>query len=156
MFLIANSGSRQVRTGAVRGGPSVAIASPSLWYVDAARGGTMCIADLTRATLRRTEAGRADTWTITRIRDGKTVPISFAARQNVRSWPISELGLAEGTEYRLTGGDLAAAVTLRFVAVGTPATNPEDVATTLIGKGCAAQLDQMVEAGRPGARTPTG
>lgn len=146
--LIANSGSRQVRTGAVRGGANGVIASPSLWYVDAGRGGTICLPDLTRATLWRNDGTSAAAWTLTRVRDGKTATLNFAARQNVRSWPVTDLGLAEGTDYRLSGPGLAAPVMFRFVIIAPPAGAPEEVAAALLAKGCKAQLDQLVEAGR--------
>lgn len=145
--LIANSGTRQVRTGAVRGGPTVAIAAPSLWYVDTARSGTMCLPELARAQLWRGTAATPVTWTLSRASDGKSVSMAFAANQNVRSWPVADLGLAEGVDYKLSGAGLAAPLTIRFARIGATGTNPEDVASALIGKGCTGQIDRLVEAG---------
>jgi len=148
--LINNSGSRQVRTGAVRGGATGPVASPSLWYVDTARTGTVCLPDLTRAQLWRSNAAAPVAWTLTRAGSAKPVAMTFAANQNVRSWPVADLSLEEGVDYKLAGSGLASPVTIRFVAIGKPSANPEDVATALIGKGCSGQLDRLVEAGKSG------
>jgi len=153
--LINNSGSRQVRTGAVRGGAMGPVASPSLWFVDTARGGTVCLPDLTRAQLWRSNAAGAVAWTLTRAGSAKPVPMTFAANQNVRSWPVADLSLEEGVDYKLAGSGLPAPITIRFVTIGKLAANPEDIASALIGKGCAGQLDRLVEAGKSGA-TPAG
>ncbi len=149
--LIANSGTRQVRTGAVRGGPTAVIAAPSLWYVDTARSGTMCLPELSRAQLWRGNAAAPVTWTLARTSDGKSVSMAFAANQNVRSWPVADLGLAEGVDYRLSGPGLAAPLAIRFARTGPLSANPDEVAIALIGKGCSGQLDRLVEAGRGGS-----
>lgn len=151
--LIANSGTRQVRTGAVRGGPTAVIAAPSLWYVDTARSGTMCLPDLARAQLWRSNASVPVTWTLARASDGKSVPMTFAANQHVRSWPVADLGLVEGVDYKLSGPGLAAPITIRFARIVAASASPEDVAGALIGKGCSGQLDRLVEAGRGSAAT---
>ncbi len=146
--LIQNSGSRQVRTGAVRGGLVTATTSPSLWYVDTSRSGTMCLPDLARATLWRNNSSAPVSWTLTRVSDGKAVTMAFASGQNVRSWPVADLGLTEGAEYRLSGAGLASPVSLKFAAIGAVGETPDAVAAQLIGKGCNGQVNQLVDAGK--------
>ncbi len=149
--LMKNSGARQVRTGAVRGGLTVAATSPNLWYVDISRGGTICLPDFSRAVLWRKSMTEPAALTLTRVRDGKAVPLTFASGQSVRSWPVNDLALAEATEYRLAGVGIASPVTIRFANIGAPGDTPDSVASALIGKGCTTQLDLLVSAaGAPG------
>jgi hypothetical protein len=143
--LIRNSGARQVRTGAVRGGFNAPTSSPNLWYVDTTRGGTICLPDLSRATLWRKSMAGPVTMTLTRAGASGATPVEFASGQNVRSWPVAALALAERTDYKLA---LAGSppVTMRFVAIGTPGDSPDTLASTLIEKGCTTQLDLLVAA----------
>jgi len=145
--LIRNTGARQVRTGAVRGANTGAAASPNLWYVDAARGGTVCLPDLSRATVWRAAMTDPVTMTLTRTSDGKAVPLVFAAGQSVRSWPIVDFPISEASEYRLSGPGLSKPVSIRFAQVALADDAPDAVASALISKGCNGQLDMLVAAG---------
>lgn len=147
--LIANAGNRQVRTGAVRSaGTPTTLASPSLWYVDMARSGTVCLTDMTRASLWRTDATAPVTLTVTNTATGKSATIAFNAKQNVRSWPVGDVGLSEGIDYRIAGGALAAPLTVRFAKVAMGNTAPDAVAGALLDKNCMGQVNQLVEAGK--------
>ena len=144
MALIQNAGSRQVRTGAVRGTGNAQPRSPSLWYVDTAKSGTMCVTDTSRAMLWRKGSDMPVMLTLARVSDGKKMPISFAAGQAVRAWPVNDLTITENTEYRVSGAGLAKPTSIRF-AVITPSDTVDGLAQTLIAKGCTAQVDLLVE-----------
>jgi hypothetical protein len=144
--LIGNAGGRQVRTGAVRGTGSAQPRVASLWYVDTSKSGTVCLKDMTRATLWR--ASMTSPVMMTLSYGSKSVPLAFAAGQAVRAWPVADLPLAFGEEYRISGPGLAAPTVIRIAAFTSASTAPDDVASTLIGKGCTVQLDALVEAGK--------
>lgn len=145
--LIGNSGTRQVRTGAVRGTNSAQPRVASLWYLDMSKSGTKCLRDLSRATLWRASMTSPATLTLTRVSDGKIVPLSFSAGQAVRAWPVADMPLTAETDYRITGPGLATPTVFRVALVGSATDAADEVAATLIGKGCQAQLDVLVEAG---------
>ncbi len=146
--LIGNSGTRQVRTGAVRGTAGAQPRVTSLWYIDTAKSGTMCLRDLSRATLWRASMTTPVTLTLTRVSDGKSVPLGFAAGQAVRAWPMPDMPLAADTDYRISGPGLATPTTLRLVKVDSTTDAADEVAATLIDNGCRGQLDVLVEAGK--------
>ncbi len=151
--LISNSGSRQVRTGAVRGANVSQTRVASLWYVDTSKSGTVCLRDLKRATLWRASMTTPVTLTLTRVSDGKSVPLSYGAGQAVRPWPTGELPLSEDTDYRITGPGLGTPTLLRATQIGIASEAADEVAAVLIDKGCKAQLDVLVEAGARSSTT---
>ena len=151
--LIGNSGTRQVRTGAVRGSNTTQPRVASLWYIDTAKSGTMCLRDLSRATLWRASMTTPVTLTLTRVSDGKSVPLGFSAGQAVRAWPMADLPLAADTDYRISGPGLATPTTLRLAKVAATTDAVDEVAATLIDNGCKAQLDVLIEAGTAPATT---
>jgi hypothetical protein len=144
--LLRNTGARQARTGAVRGTGSAGPArSPNLWYVDVAKSGTICLADTNAISLWRASAINAQSLTLTRVSDGKSVPVDFRAGQSVRAWPITDLPASDGAQYRLSGPGIAAAATVKIAALGPDPLGLEGTASALIRKGCNAQLDLLIE-----------
>lgn len=142
--LIRSSGARQVRTGAVRGGTTGPAKPPSLWYVDASRGGTVCVADSAATNVWRpdmTTAARYSIWS-----GGESVPLNFAPGQSVRPWP-AQLPLTAGARYRIAASN-GAPVEIVVQSVGTPDGSADAIGAALIAKGCTRQLDQLVEAGQ--------
>lgn len=144
--LLRNTGTRQARTGAVRGaaGPTVA-RSPNLWYVDVSKSGTFCVAEPSAVSLWRGAVGAATEYSLTRVSDGKSSPVDFRVGQSVRGWPTEELPVAQGAQYRLSGGGMASPTTIRFVELGPNPQGLEGTAAALIRNGCSAQLDLLVE-----------
>jgi len=144
--LLANAGARQSRTGATRsaigGGPA---RSPNVWYVDASRGGVQCVADVNTMAIWRPDNAAEGALTVTRDGDGKSAVVDFRAGQSVRAWPVDELPVAEGAQFRIAFAGAPAPVTLK-VAMVTPANAELDgVATALLAKGCTNQMDVLVE-----------
>ncbi len=146
--LIASSGARQVRTGAVRGTNSAPPRIASLWYVDTTRSGTVCLRDMSRASMWRATMTDPATMTLTRTSDGKSVSVTFATGQAVRSWPVKDMPIVAGGEYRLAGPGMARPTILHIAAFTGTTDAPDDVASHLIAQGCTGQLDVLVDAGR--------
>lgn len=142
--LIRSSGARQVRTGAVRGALTGPAKSPNLWYVDATRGGSMCIADPATTSVWRPDMTMAASYSI--ASGGKSVPLDFAAGQSVRPWP-AQLPLTAGARYRLAA-PTGAPVEIVVQPIGMPGDSADAIGAALIAKGCTRQLDQLVEAGQ--------
>lgn len=149
--LIGNSGTRQVRTGAVRGASTAQPRIASLWYLDTAQSGAMCLRDLSKATLWRGSMAMPVTLTLTRVSDGKAVPLAFAAGQAVRSWPVADMPLASETDYKITGPGMAKPTVFHVAQISGTTDEADKVAATLIGKGCISQLNVLVEAGNASA-----
>ena len=149
--LIGNSGTRQVRTGAVRGSNIGPARVASLWYIDTSKSGAVCLKDTTRATLWRADMASPVVMTLTH--EGKSVPLAFSTGQAVKTWPVAEIPLITGGEYRISGPGLAAPTTFRVLAFTSISDAPDEVARGLIGKGCSAQLDALAEAGKTMAST---
>jgi hypothetical protein len=143
--LIANTGARQSRTGATRsaigGGPA---RSPNVWYVDASKSGAQCLVDAASAVVWRPDGAAAGSVKLTGKSDGKSVDLAFRAGHTVRAWP-AELPLVDGGDYDLAIDGAASPVSIKAIMVGAAAESLDGVATMLIAKGCANQLDVLAD-----------
>lgn len=144
--ILRNTGTRQVRTGAVRGtsGPS-APKPPNVWLVDTSKTATVCYAGNDPVSMWAPPREQAANLTITRLSDGKSVPVSLRPGQSVKGWPMAELPIADGAQFRVSGDGLGSPVTLRFSALGPDPQGLEGTASALIKAGCNAQLDLLIE-----------
>ncbi|MEY2927539.1 MAG: hypothetical protein RL367_2016 [Pseudomonadota bacterium] len=144
--LIANTGARQARTGATRsaigGGPA---RSPNVWYVDASKSGSMCVADPASLSVWRPDNSAAASLAVTRISDGKAITLDFRAGQSVRAWPAADLPVTQGGQYKIAGADAKSAATVKVVLLGSTPEGLEAVATNLLQKGCTNQMDVVVD-----------
>ena len=141
--LVQQRGDRRVRIGAVRGVESETGRPPNIWFVDASRSATVCVADPSTATLWRPSSSAAAKTAIASVAGTGKATIDWAPGQSVQPWP-STLPIAEGARYRLTTG-ASASVDIRLTLSGKPAADVQGMAASLIAKGCTAQLDQLVE-----------
>lgn len=143
--LLANTGTRQVRTGAVRGtGSTTDSRPPNLWMVDATKSGTICYAGNAPSSLWAPKREQAATLTVTRLSDNKSVPLSMVAGQSVKAWPTTDLPVSDGGSYRISGASMQP-TTVRLVALGPNPQGLEGTAAALIKAGCTAQLDLLIE-----------
>ncbi|WP_054946300.1 hypothetical protein [Novosphingobium sp. KN65.2] len=144
--LLANTGARQSRTGATRsaigGGPA---RSPNVWYVDASRGGTQCLADANLTAIWRPDNATEGSATLTRESDGKSAVVDFRAGQSVRAWPVEELPVAEGARFKIALTGAAQSVTVKVAMVNPANADLDGVASALLAKGCNNQMDVLVE-----------
>jgi hypothetical protein len=144
--LLANTGARQSRTGATRsaigGGPA---RSPNVWYVDASKNGNQCVADPASLALWRPDNSKAGSIQIARVSDGKSVSLDYRAGQDVRAWPVADLPVADGAQFKITMPEGKAPATIKVVLSGAPAEGLDGVAASLLAKGCTNQMDVLVE-----------
>jgi phage-related tail fiber protein len=144
--VLKNTGSRQVRTGAVRGVTSAPPMRPSnVWLVDTSKSGTICYAGTEGLSAWAPAHAQETTYTITRTSDGKTAPLTFRAGQSTKPWPMATLPVESGKEYRVSGGSLTAPISLRFASLGTGSQGLEQTAAGMIKAGCNSQLDLLIE-----------
>jgi hypothetical protein len=144
--IMKNTGTRQVRTGAVRGAVSEAPLRPTnVWLIDTTTSATVCIADTNTVSLWTPTGEQGTNITLTRVSDGKTLPLSLRPMQSVKAWPTAELPITDGAQYRVSRDGVQSPVTIRFAALGP---NPQGVENTIAGlvrSGCNAQLDLLIE-----------
>ncbi len=151
--LLRNTGARQARTGATRGTGTIAATrtvgpprSPNLWFVDYAKSGTMCVTDPASVSIWRPSATAAQSVTVTRMTDGKSAVVMFRPGQSVLTWPTAAVPITDGGEYRFSARGLSTQ-SIKMAMIAAASTEPGQIASTLIEKGCSSQLDLMVEAG---------
>lgn len=144
--LIANAGTRQVRTGAVRGANASPVRVASLWYIDISKGGTVCLKDPSKANLWRADMSQPVTVTLSGA--GIVVQLAYGVGQAVKPWPIADMPLEMNTQYRISAAGMASPTVIRFVPFTEMSPAPDDIAKGLIERGCSAQLEVLVEAGK--------
>lgn len=132
---------RRARIGAVRGLETGELRPPSIWHVDVSRSSNVCVADPARVTLWRADPAPAATLTISG-RGGRTRQLGWQPGSTTVAWP-SDLPVAEGAEYRLSGAGEPA--TIRFRTIPARSAGLEDMAQTLIRNQCDAQLDLFID-----------
>jgi hypothetical protein len=139
--LVDQRSDRRVRIGAVRSVDGTAKRPPNIWYIDASRGGTVCVADAAQAMLWRPDPDNAGSTTASPA-TGTPAKIDWGSGQAVQPWPQA-LPLTEGAQYKLMTGSAAPAA-IKVTLVGTPPEELQDMAQVLITHGCTAQLDLLV------------
>ena len=131
----------RARIGAVRGVDTGPLRPPTLWHVDVARAGTVCVSDPARIALWRADASTPLALTV--AGGGASRSLTWPAGQNALDWPAG-LPIAEGLDYRLSRGGGAWTMIHFHTLAGRPEAT-EEVASALIGGHCTAQLDLLVE-----------
>lgn len=139
--MMRNTGKRIGRTGAVRGNDK----PPSLWLIDAAAEGTMCVPDSQSVKFWRPRSDQAASLTLTRMSDGKSMPLSFKIGFSEAAWPTTDLPLEFGSKYRVTGDGDRAPTVIQFADLGPNAAGIETTISSLVRMGCDAQLKRLVD-----------
>lgn len=144
----AQASSRRARPGATRGvkpaTAAVAPRNPNIWFVDAERSSTVCVADPASVTLWRSAAGQARMATVTDLASGKSAAVEWRAGSATAAWPAT-LPVADGASYRIAWRGQTAPTQLRLAFLDAATAGLEDMASKLITKGCSAQLDLLIE-----------
>lgn len=144
--LVNQRSDRRARIGAVRSVSAVdptSDRSPNVWFVDIERSSTVCVPDPAAVTMWRAGADQA-TLTITQISDGQSATVDWSAGQSRKSWPAT-IPVVDGGRYKLNWGSSAQPTQLKFSVLGPNPQGLEEMASTLIQKGCEAQLDLLIE-----------
>lgn len=137
----------RARTGAVRGAGEVGPPTkPSLWYVDVAAAGTLCLPDPDNVRLWRADTQADSTYAITAegLAEGP-IDATFRAGESLAAWDINHPPVA-GHSYRIGHGSGANAVDMRFVFLDAVPATAEELAGALIANGCTVQLAQLASA----------
>jgi hypothetical protein len=149
------SGDRRARIGAVRGPGEQEVRAPSIWHVDVAKSSNVCVAPAQPITLWRLDPTRPVALNITRVSDGATRKVNWAAGSSTVTWPAA-LSVTDGAEYRLSWAGAAAPTTLRVRALSQKPSGLEDLASSLIANQCDAQLELFIETVRLPDDAPSG
>lgn len=116
--------------------------SPNLWYVDIGESGTVCVTDAANLQLWRPTPGSPHDVSIS----GKgvaTTTVRFDRNSAVATWPAT-VPLRDGAVFTLTETGAAKPVQVKIALLGSRPEDLEDTASTLIAKGCTAQLDVLI------------
>lgn len=115
--------------------------SPTLWHIDVAQNGRMCLADKNNVMLWRANATRAAMLTIEQ--GGSKQNTQWAAGQATLAWP-SGVAIVPGAEYQLSLADGAPA-RMTFATLPTVPTDLTSVASALIEQKCDNQLELLIQ-----------
>lgn len=135
----------RARTGAVRSTASGEVSNPSLWYVDVAKPGTICLPQGSAVRLWRADTQAESTYAIAPAEGSNSWRVTFPAGEMLAGWSTANPP-APGTAYRIGHGTSSGPVEVRFAFLDTVPGTPEALAGALIANGCTVQLDQMAAA----------
>lgn len=122
----------------------VELRAPNLWLLDYREAGTFCVAN--PATLMLWRPNMEGDTALEIEASGKKATVAIVDGANFRKWPTDVLPVQYGVDYRLSGGGLAAPVTVRFAALDNAPDTVEGSVDMLMAKGCAPQLNRLVDA----------
>jgi hypothetical protein len=152
--LLTQKTERRARIGAVRGSGGEMTGKPvppGIWAIDAAAGGTVCAIDAEKLSVWRAEPMAVGSLTITRLVDGKSAELPFAAGQAVANWPAAVAG--SGGAFRVASGTGAPAMlTIKLLAKAPTAV--DELGAALLESGCTAQFDRLANATKVPATAP--
>lgn len=141
--LTRQRGSQRVRTGAVRNaGPAGPVMSPNLWFVDLSKPGTTCVVEGTPIRLWRADDTKPASYKVSTA-GGAASTVSFDAGSMVAAWDSSKTPVSDSASYTIATDTGAALDRFTFVVLPVQPGNPEDMASTLIEKGCSAQVELL-------------
>ncbi len=135
---LTGSNTRRARVGAVRAAAPAASTQPSsIWFVDSAKGGTVCVANATRPSLWRSDISAAGS---TRLNGGgKSAEVRWVPGQASQLWP-GALPASDGASYAIEPGGAQ----VRFVTLGAAPTDLVALGDALLARGCETQVDLLI------------
>jgi hypothetical protein len=143
--VLKNTGTRQVRTGAVRGAVSTAPIRPTnVWLVDASKSATVCVTGSEPVSFWVPSGEAESSVTLTRVSDGKSMPMPLRAMQSVKAWPAEFMPITDGAQYKVTRATGETA-TIRFATIGANPQGLENTISAFVRAGCNSQLDLLIE-----------
>lgn len=139
--------SSRVRTGAVRAGVPVATGAPrnpNIWYVDVSEGGKMCLSDLSSVILWRPDNSGSASYHVANTGSEAHLSVEFSEGEAMRTLDTNRLPITEDATYRITGPG-GAPTEIQFISLAESGADAEELAATLIAKGCDNQLSLLAE-----------
>lgn len=147
--LLTTNRARRARTGAVRtvtsGDTAKTPRSPNLWFVDISQSSTVCVNDMANIQLWRPDQAKALKVKISNVKTGANALVTYEKNQSLAVWPTGALAAVDGTSYALSWAGLAKPIGIRIVPMGNKVEGLESTASSLITKGCEAQLNLLIE-----------
>lgn len=137
---LASAAGQRGRFGALRA--SEVAHNPSIWDIDVAQGGRVCVNAASKLNLWRPDS-EADTKVTIRSPDGKSQELSWAAGKALAAWP-SAMPVKTGASYQVEWPGTGDSSSLDVVLISSPPTDLVGAAQVLIANGCQAQLDLLV------------
>ncbi len=143
--MLAKGPTMRSRGGFSRGDTPAAtdVRAPNLWLLDYREAGTFCVLDPALLMLWRPNMEGDTALEIESA--GKKTTVAIVDGANFRKWPTDVLPVQYGTDYRLSGGGLAAPVTVRFAPMDNAPDTVEGSIDMLMAKGCSPQLNRLVD-----------
>lgn len=132
---------RRVRIGAVRGVRDGPRRPSNIWFIDASRGGTICVPDARPTMLWRADADTAGS-TVIAPAGGGSARLDWSAGETVQPWPPA-LPLTEGAHYSVSSGPTPPTA-IRIARIGAEPDDLQSMAQTLIAHGCATQMSLLL------------
>jgi hypothetical protein len=128
----------RARIASVRGEGGAQVTNPSLWYVDIARSGTVCLADPARVRMWRGDPVAEATYEIT-APGMDASRVTFPASEGIAAWGATTPP-SEGVTYTIGTSE----VTFKFLTEVPE--EPEAMAQELLAQGCTMQVEQLAAA----------
>jgi hypothetical protein len=116
--------------------------SPTLWHVDVAQNGRVCVVDRNDVQLWRSDSAGALTLNVTGP-SGASGSAQWPARQATLDWPAN-VPVQPGAEYQLSWAGKSGPTRVTFVELPTTPTDVKGVAQALIDANCDSQLDLLI------------
>jgi len=138
---LASAAGQRGRFGALRA--AEVAHNPSIWDIDVAQGGRVCVNAASKLNLWRPDS-EADTKVTIRSPDGKSQELSWAAGKALTAWP-SAMPVKTGASYQVEWPGTGDSSSLDVVLIPSPPTDLVGAAQVLIANGCQAQLDLLVK-----------
>lgn len=138
---LASAAGQRGRFGALRA--AEVAHNPSIWDIDVAQGGRVCVNEASKLNLWRPDS-EADSKVTIRSPDGKSQELSWAAGKALAAWP-SAMPVKTGASYQVEWPGTGDSSSLDVVLIQSPPTDLVGAAQVLIANGCQAQLDLLVK-----------
>lgn len=128
----------RARIASVRGEGADQVSNPSLWLVDVARSGTVCIADSARIRFWRADPAAEATYTISAPGMGPA-SVTFPASEGIAAWGAAT-PMMEGVPYTIGSSEVT------FKLLAEVPEEPEAMVQALLTLGCTMQVEQLANA----------
>ena len=125
----------RARIASVRGEGAEQVSNPSLWLVDVARSGTVCLADPARVRLWRANPAAEASFAIT-APGIQATSVTFPANEGIAAWS-ARAPLSDGMTYTIGTSE----VTFKFLSEIPE--QPEAMVQALLAHGCTMQVEQL-------------
>lgn len=140
---VAGTNGRRARIGAVRSAGIVPASPTTIWHVDVAQDGTVCLPAEGGPMLWRADTTEAMELTVAGP-GGASETVHWPAGESSLAWPAG-IAVSDDAEYHFHAAGVAVPQTIRVQLLGAVESDLSAVAEALIENDCREQLDLLVE-----------